>query len=129
MRGKCETILFVDDETILVDMSREFLEELGYCVVAETNPVHALETFRKNSGNFDIVITDKTMPHMTGFELIRQIRDIRDDIPAVLCTGLQEEGDMEKLTSLGISRIISKPTRMSVLNVAIRDVLDKRLNV
>jgi CheY-like chemotaxis protein len=129
MRVKGETILFVDDETILVDMSREFLEELGYRVVAENNPVHALETFRKNSGNFDIVITDKTMPHMTGFELIRQIRDIRNDIPAVLCTGLQEEGDMEKLTSLGISRIIAKPTRMSVLNNAIRNVLDKRLNV
>jgi len=126
-QGKGETILFIDDETMVVDMNRELLEALNYRVVAETDPVRALERFRENSTLFDLVITDKTMPHMTGFEVIREIRGIRADIPVLLCSGFQEKEDLERLTSLGISRLITKPTRVSVLAEAIRDVLDKNM--
>jgi CheY-like chemotaxis protein len=125
LRGKGEMILFVDDEQMVVDMNRELLEELGYRVVAETDPIHALEIFRGNSSNFDIVITDKTMPQMTGFDVIREIRDIRADIPVILCSGFQTNEDMEKIIILGISQMITKPSRMNILAKAVRDALDK----
>jgi hypothetical protein len=66
LQGKGETILLVDDEPMIVDVSRQFLERLGYKVVTETDPANAIEIFKSNYNNFDIVITDKTMPHMTG---------------------------------------------------------------
>lgn len=125
-RGKGELILLVDDEPMMVILQTEILEGLGYRVVGKTDPVQAFETFRNNSGNFDIVITDKTMPHMTGIDLIRQIRDIRTDIPIVICSGFQEKEDMEKLRILGISQILPKPTVRRVLSKTIRDALDKR---
>jgi len=126
LRGKGERILFVDDEEMVVDFSRELLEELGYRVVTETDPIAAIEVFQRNSDNFDIVITDKTMPHLTGFDVIREIRGIRSDIPVVLCSGFQDKEDMGKLKALGINQLITKPVRMSVLAKAIRDVLDKK---
>jgi PAS domain S-box-containing protein len=125
LRGKGETILFIDDEKMVVDFSRELLEELGYRVVTETDPVGAIEVFKNNSDNFDIVITDKTMPRLTGFDVIRKIRAIRADIPVVLCSGYQDKEDMEKLQALGINQLITKPVRMIVLAKAIRDILDK----
>ena len=125
LRGKGETILFIDDEKMVVDFSRELLEELGYKVVTQTDPVAAIEVFKKNSVNFDIVITDKTMPRLTGFDVIRKIRAIRADIPVVLCSGYQDKEDMEKLQALGINQLITKPARINVLAKAIRDVLDK----
>jgi PAS domain S-box-containing protein len=123
--GKGETILFIDDERMVVDLSRKLLEELGYRVVTETDPVKAIEAFREGSDAFDLVITDKTMPHLTGFDVAGEIRRIRTDIPIVLCSGLQEKGDLEKLTVFGINRLMMKPIRMSALAKAIREVLEK----
>jgi len=124
--GKGEAILFIDDEKMVVDLSRELLEELGYRVVTETDPVKAIEAFKEGSGAFDLVITDKTMPHLTGFEVAREIRLISKDIPILLCSGFQEKEDLEKLAPLGIDRLITKPIRMTTLAKAIRDVLDKK---
>ena len=126
--GKGETILFVDDEKMVVELSREMLEGIGYRVVTETDPVKAIETFKKGRDTFDLVITDKTMPHMTGFDVVREIRGIRADIPVVLCSGFQDKEDMEKLKALGINQLIAKPTRMSMLAKVIRDLLDKKNN-
>ena len=125
-KGKGETILFVDDEKMIVDVSKELLEGLGYRVITETDPMKAIETFKEGKQAFDIVITDKTMPHLTGFDVAREIRTVSRDIPILLCSGFQEKGDPEKLTALGISRMIIKPIRMSVLADVICDVLDKR---
>jgi PAS domain S-box-containing protein len=122
--GRGERILFVDDEKIAVELSGEMFEKLNYRVTAERDPVQALELFRKDSGAFDLVITDKTMPHMTGFDLARAIRGIRADIPVLICSGLQEAGDQEKLAALGISRMLMKPIPMKVLAGAVRDILD-----
>jgi len=123
--GKGEMILFVDDENMVVDMSRELLEDLGYRVVTETSPVKAIELFQAHRHAFDLVITDKTMPHWTGYDLTGEIRKISAAIPIIMCSGFQEKGDMEKLVNLGISRLITKPIRMRVLAQAIRNVLDK----
>ncbi len=125
LRGKGETILFIDDEKMVVELSREMLEGLGYRVVTETDPLKAIETFKEGRDTFDLVITDKTMPHLTGFDVVREIRMIRTDIPVVLCSGFQDKEDMDKLKELGINQLIAKPTRMSVLAKAIRDELDK----
>jgi PAS domain S-box-containing protein len=123
--GKGERILFIDDEKMAVDICREVLEDLGYRVVTEMDPLAAIGTFKADSGAFDLVITDKTMPRMTGFEVARQVRAVRDDIPIVLASGFQEKGDLEKLTALKINRFIAKPIRMRVLARTIRDLLDE----
>ena len=116
--------MFIADEEMIVDVSREMLERLGYKVFTETDPVKAIEMFKEGPDKFDLVITDKTMPHMTGFDVVRAIKNIRADVPVLICSGYQEIGDMEKLTALGISQLITKPIRISSLSKAIRDALD-----
>jgi two-component system cell cycle sensor histidine kinase/response regulator CckA len=123
--GQGETILFVDDEQMLVDLNRNVLESLGYRVVTETDPIRAIETFKGGRDAFDLVITDKTMPHLTGFDVARAVRDMRSDIPILLCSGFQEKGDMERLADIGISKLIIKPTKKSTLARTIRDILDR----
>ena len=75
---------------------------------------------------YDLLITDKTMPHMTGFKLIQEIRKIRNDIPVILCSGFQEKEDTDKLALLGISSFIAKPISMHILADAIRKVLENK---
>jgi len=125
LAGKGEKILFIDDEEMVVDLSKALLDQLGYRLVTETDPVKAIEVFKKDYASFDLVITDKTMPHMTGFDVVREVRRIRADIPVVLSSGFQENEDLEKLTTLGINQLITKPIRISILAKTIRDVLDK----
>jgi len=124
-RGKGETILFIDDEKMVVDLNKELLEKLGYNVVTETDPIKAAEIFRENSDTFDLVITDKTMPKVTGFEVAREAKSIRAGIPIILCSGFQEKEDTEKLAALGITLLI-KPISMSEMARAIRDALDQK---
>jgi len=124
--GQGETILFVDDEQMIVDASKQVLEQLGYRVVAETDPVRAIEAFRKDHDAFDLVITDKTMPHMTGYDLVQKIRNIRADIPVILCSGFLEKEDLEKITTLGIIQLVTKPVRNILLAKAIRNALVKK---
>ncbi len=117
-------ILFIDDEFPLTDLAQEILERLGYSVEPWTNPVEALEAFRAQPDAFNLVITDKTMPNMTGFDLAGELRKIRSDIPIILCTGFSDAGDSEKSEALGIARILMKPLSMHVLATAVREVLD-----
>jgi CheY-like chemotaxis protein len=124
--GGNEKILFIDDEPMLVDVCKLFLEELGYDVFAQTDPVKAIEIFRKDKDSFDLVITDKTMPHMTGFDLSREIKSIRADMAIILCSGFQEKQDFENISVLGIRRFITKPIVMRTLAETIRNVLDKK---
>ena len=102
-------ILFVDDEKPLVDIGREMLEGFGFEVVARTSSVEALEAFRHRSRDFDLVLSDQSMPNMTGVELAREILRIREDIPIVLCTGFSEGLSLERLRSMGIADCIMKP--------------------
>ena len=119
-----ERILFVDDEKVLTDMGRQMLERLGYKVVCRTSSIEALELFKAQPGNFDLVITDMTMPNMTGDKLAAALMDIRPDIPVILCTGFSEQITQEKAQKLGIRKYVLKPMVMNKLARTVRGVLD-----
>ena len=123
-RGK-ETILFVDDEETLRFTGAQMLHQLGYRVVLAANAAEALEIFLDKRDSLDLVITDKTMPKMTGFELARAIKNLRPDIPIVLCTGYSEKEDMAVGEAIGISQFVMKPLRKKALAETVRQVLDR----
>ena len=119
-----ERILFVDDEKALVKMAKRMLEMQGYQVEAKSDSVEALELFRSKPDRFDLIITDMTMPKMTGDKLAKEILSIRPDMPIILCSGFSEKIDAEKAKELGIRKYIEKPLNMSDFVVALRKVLD-----
>ncbi len=121
-----ERILFVDDEKALIDLGKQMLERLGYKVVSRTSSVEALEAFRADPHKFDLVITDMTMPNMTGDELAEEIMALRPDIPIVLCTGFSLRITEEQAKKMGIREFVMKPLVMSDLAKTIRKVLDKK---
>ena len=126
IRGGSERILFVDDETILADVGREMLEGIGYEVVAVTSSTSALEIFHTQPDRFDLVITDMTMPVMTGKDLIEELLRIRPNIPTILCTGFSEFITDKEAKGLGISDFLMKPISLKNLAKSIRSVLDAR---
>jgi CheY-like chemotaxis protein len=99
------------------------LEHLGYSVVARANGTQALEVFRMAPHRFDLVITDQTMPYMTGEGLARELRCIRPDIPIILCTGFSHSIDAERARMLGINAFLMKPLTACELARAIQRVL------
>jgi PAS domain S-box-containing protein len=119
-----ESILIVDDEKAMVDIGRKRLERLGYQVEARTNPLEALELFGADPGQFDLVITDMTMPHITGDKFLIEILKIRPDIPTILCTGFSEKIDEKKAGEIGIRGYIEKPFDKGKLSRLVREVLD-----
>jgi CheY-like chemotaxis protein len=121
-----ERILFVDDEPMLANMGKRLLESLGYDVIARTSSLEALELFREQPGRFDLVVTDMTMPKMTGEKLAGNIIDIRPDIPIILSTGFSQTIIKQKNLSAGIKAIISKPVLKHEIADTIRKVLDGR---
>lgn len=121
-----ETILVVDDEEDVLEMMHLMLERLGYQVVSMSNGVSALDVFRKASNTFDLVITDQTMPQMTGMELIRELRLVRSDIPIMLCTGFNEKITEDNTRHLGVGALIGKPVRIAEIAEKIREVLNRK---
>ena len=121
-----EKILFVDDEASLVKMGCRRLERLGYTVEGMTSPFDALERFRSKPDQFDLIISDMTMPEITGDRLIKEILDIRSDIPVILCTGFSEKINGEKATDIGAAEYIEKPVDQRKLAFKVRSVLDKK---
>lgn len=119
-----ERILFVDDEEDLVDMVQQMLKRLGYTVVAKTNSIEALEVFKAQPDRFSLVITDQTMPQMTGAGLAKELMSIRPDIPIILCTGFSEVINAEKARTLGIREFLMKPFAPREMAEVIRHVLD-----
>lgn len=122
-----ETILLVDDEEDVVEMMHSMLERLGYQVTSTLNSIEALGTFRLQSETFDLVITDQTMPQMTGMELVRELRRIRPDIPVILCTGFNEKITEDHTHDLGVEALLSKPVRVREISEKIRKVLDRNM--
>ncbi|MBU4427119.1 MAG: PAS domain S-box protein [Desulfobacterales bacterium] len=120
-----ERILFVDDEQVLVEIGKQMLERLGYEVTTRTSSIEALELFRVKPYQFDLVITDMTMPNMTGDKLAKEIMGIRADIPIVLCTGYSERIGRESAEKMGIRGFVMKPLSMNGLANAIRNGIDK----
>jgi CheY-like chemotaxis protein len=117
-------ILFVDDEPELVALGREMLERLGYLVVTRSNGRDALQEFRKKPNDFDLVLTDMTMPKMTGERLARELIRIRPEIPIILCTGFSEQIDEHKAKEIGIKLFLMKPLTLDGLADAVRAVMN-----
>lgn len=129
MRGGAERILLVDDEEDLVFAGRKMLEKLGYQVVTGCDGREAFRLFSAEPDRFDLVITDQTMPHMTGETLAREILSIRADVPIILCSGRDTFADtdlsLQRARAIGIRELISKPFERDEMTRAIRRVLDQ----
>jgi len=121
-----ERILLVDDEDPIVRMEKQMLERFGYHVTALTSSIEALEAFRTAPDTFDLVITDLTMPNMTGVQLAQKLLKIRSDIPIIICTGFSEKISEDKARSMGIRGYVMKPMVQSELANKIREVLDEK---
>jgi signal transduction histidine kinase/ActR/RegA family two-component response regulator len=125
--GGSERILLVDDEPQIVDMEKQILERLGYRVTARASSLEALDTFNAHPEQFDLVITDMTMPQMTGDRLARRLWDIRPDLPVILCTGYNEMISEDKAAAMGIRKFLLKPVDKDELALAIRAALNSSL--
>lgn len=116
-------ILFVDDEEALRDAGSRMLENMGYSVTAVSSGIEALDLVKKEPGEIDLIITDMTMPGMTGVELATKLLQIHPGIPIILCTGYHEIITPKKAKELGIREYLSKPYSQSEMAKIIRDIL------
>ena len=119
------SVLFVDDEPMLVDLGKRMLEKLGYKVMATNSPLKALEYIQKEPDRFDIVITDLTMPDMHGTQLAAKIKLINHLIPIVLATGFSNLVQTQKANPSGIDAILPKPITMNALSQTLHLLLVK----
>ncbi len=127
--GHAEHILLVDDEADIAQGGKKLLERLGYRVTAAIDPREALQSFSDNPAQFDLVITDQTMPHMTGEMLALEIINIRPDVPIVLCSGLgstpQMASTMDRLKKIGVQVLLSKPFERSEIARVLNQLLNQ----
>ncbi|MEJ2156040.1 MAG: response regulator [Desulfobacteraceae bacterium] len=126
MVGGSERILLIDDEASLLKPVEKFLDSIGYRVKAFTDPAVALDLFEAKPHQFDLVITDMTMPQITGVQLAEKIRHFHPGLPVILCSGYHSAIDEEEAKKLGIRRYVTKPIRLNRLAAHIRDVLDSQ---
>jgi PAS domain S-box-containing protein len=122
-KGNRERILLVDDEAPIVSMYRHMLEELDYRVTARVSSVEALKVFESDPNRFDLLLTDLTMPNMTGIQLINRINAIRPDLPTILCTGFSEHITPMMVRSIRINAVLNKPLLKGELSHTIHQVL------
>jgi PAS domain S-box-containing protein len=120
-----ERILVVDDEKDIINIIKKIFTSLGYAVEARTSSLEALALFEAMPDKFDLVISDMTMPQMTGDMLARELIKIRPDLPVILCTGFSENISKEKAATMGIKAFLMKPLRKEELAHTIRKVLDE----
>ncbi len=121
-----ESILLVDDENAIVDSYGRMLQKLGYKVFGKTDAISALDAFQESPAAFDLVITDHTMPHMTGIELSRKMMKIRPDIPVILCSGNSETVNAKAAREAGIREFLIKPFMLRDTAAVVRRILDER---
>ena len=108
----------MDDEPVLANLAKQMLQKLGYKVVTRTSGVDALELFRNRPEVFDLVITDMTMPRMTGAELAKELMQIRPDIPVILCTGFSYSMSEAKAKAIGIREFAMNPSSCATLQLS-----------
>lgn len=120
-----EHILFIDDEETLIDLGQSMLKKLGYRVETQTRPDKAIKIFAAAPHKFDLVISDMTMPGMTGDSLASELMKIRPDIPIIICTGYSEKIDEQRAKGLGIKGLMMKPFTIRSLSKTVRDALDQ----
>jgi CheY-like chemotaxis protein len=121
-----ECILFVDDDENVGDIVKHILERLGYQVAVKYNGLEALELFKSDPDQFDLVITDQIMPKMTGTELAKEILNIKPDFPVIICSAYSETISNEELKSIKIHTVIRKPYVMQEIAQTIRKALEKK---
>jgi PAS domain S-box-containing protein len=121
-----ERILIVDDEEPILKIESRILKRFGYTVTASISSMEALKLFRSNPNNFDLVITDMTMPNITGEKLAAELIKIRQDIPVILCTGYSQKLSDNDIGAKGIRKVIHKPIETDHLLKSVRKVLDER---
>ena len=124
--GGDEWILVVDDEKIIAYMYQATLERQGYTVTAYTSSEKTLEEFASSPENFDLIITDQTMPGLPGSELAKKVLQIRKNIPIILRTGYSTMISEKKASKVGIDRFVMKPVSKKDLTNIVREVLDNR---
>jgi len=124
LRGD-EKILFLDDEEVIVEIWSQILSEQGYQVTSITNSVEALELFKDDPEQFDLLVTDQTMPDMSGSELITELLKIKPTLAMILCTGHSSMIDEEAALALGVKDFCEKPLERQGLLQIIRNVLDQ----
>ena len=122
-----ERILFVDDEEMMTEMGSHSLKRLGYKLTAKTDSTEALALFRAHPDEFDLVITDQTMPNLTGVELAREILRIKPDMPIILCTGYSSQISEEQALAFGIREFVMKPVDSKTLGQIVHRTLQKNI--
>ena len=122
--GQNEHILIVDDEPQIVEFLSILLKMIGYRITSFSDSIKAVKYFRNNSDDVDLVITDLTMPNLTGAELTREVVSLRPSLPVILTTGYSESIDNDKMRRIGIRKILPKPLQQDDLLRAIKEVLD-----
>ena len=126
LEGGSETILFVDDEQALAELGGQMLSRLGYKVEIRASALDALAAFEHQPNKYDMVITDLTMPHITGDVLTRKLLNIRPDLPVILCTGYSERMNHAKARQLGVAAYLLKPLSVKELATTVRTILDQK---
>ena len=119
-----EHILLIDDETALVEVGKKMLVKLGYKVITQTSSHAALELFNSQPWVFDLVVSDMTMPGMTGDKLAQEMMEVRPDIPVILCTGYSQQISEQQAYALGIRAFLYKPISIDILARKVRTVLE-----
>ncbi|MFZ7128348.1 MAG: response regulator [Desulfobacterales bacterium] len=119
-----EAILFVDDESAVEEVARRMLDRLGYQVTTRASGEEALALFRADPDAFDLVITDMTMPGMSGADLARELMRVRPGIPIILSTGFSEELTSSELRDIGIRALLTKPLTLKDFAETVRRVID-----
>ena len=114
-RGRTQHVLVVDDDDALVRLYQHFLGRLGYRVTGFTDPVLALASFRENRGAFDAVVTDVSMPQLSGFDLAHEILSLQGDVPVFVTSGYVTPEHEEEAKRLGVSGLIGKPDTIDEL--------------
>jgi len=120
-----ERLLLVDDEKSIMRLEKQMLERLGYKVDAHSSSIDALETFKTHPDDYDLVVTDMTMPNMTGDKLAKEILSIRSNIPIIICTGFSERINREQAKAIGVNGFLIKPFVKSEMAQIVRKILDE----
>ena len=120
-----ERILLVDDEYAVVELQRDMLEPLGYDLTIRTSSIDAYEAFKANPDRFDLIVTDMTMPNLTGDKLAEKILNVRPQLPIILCTGFSDLINEEKALQIGVKAFLMKPFTQSTLAITLRKILDQ----
>ena len=122
--GGDETIMLVDDEKAIVEITQKYLKRFGYNVQGFTNGVQAFQEFEREPDKYDLVLTDMTMPYMTGSQLALKILETQPQIPIILCTGQSDAINREQALAIGIKEYLEKPLNIDTMLATIRKVLD-----